>query len=135
MVTQMCFDAAALGDWLADMRSRGITLPVWIGLPGVIDRSRLLKAAFSIGVGDSLRFLRKKSNVAKQLMKSNVYRPDNLVIELAKFKANSDMNIAGYHLFCFNRLENTERWRHEAIASLNGEPVRAATTQIRRPAI
>ncbi len=122
MVTQMCFDAAALGAWLVDMRARGITLPVWIGLPGVIDRGRLLKASFRIGVGDSLRFLRKKSNVARQLMKSSVYRPDDLVFELAKFQADPDMNIAGYHLFCFNQLESTERWRHETIASLSDEP-------------
>ena len=127
-------DAARLGEWLADMRSCGITMPVWIGLPGVIERSRLLQASFRIGVGDSLRFLKKKSNLARQLMRSSVYRPDDLVIELADFKANSDLNIAGYHLFSFNQLENTERWRHEAIASLRNEPVSAVATQIRRPA-
>ncbi|MGI9261513.1 MAG: methylenetetrahydrofolate reductase [Woeseiaceae bacterium] len=118
MVTQMCFDTAALGTWLANLRARGITLPVWIGLPGVIDRGALLKTSFKIGVGDSLRFLRKKSSIAKQLMKPGAYIPDDLVIDFAKYHADPDMNIAGYHLFCFNQIESTERWRQEAIESL-----------------
>jgi len=118
MVTQMCFDADVLGSWLNDMRARGITLPVWIGLPGAIDRGQLLKASFRIGVGDSLRFLRKKSNVAAQLMKSSVYKPNDLVLGLAKYQADPAANIAGYHLFCFNQVANTEAWRNEAIEAL-----------------
>lgn len=118
MVTQMCFDAAALGAWLTNLRSRGITLPVWIGIPGVIDRGALLKTSFKIGVGDSLRFLRKKSGIAKQLMKPGTYIPDDLVSDFAKYHSDPDMNIAGFHLFCFNQVESTERWRQEAIESL-----------------
>ena len=75
LVTQMCFDADILGRWLIEIRKRGITLPVWIGLPGAIDRNHLIKTSFRIGVGDSLRFLRKKSAVAAELMKSAVYKP------------------------------------------------------------
>lgn len=118
MVTQMCFDADILGAWLHDMRSRGITLPVWIGLPGVIDRSRLIKASFRIGVGDSLRFLRRKTKVAAQLMRSSIYSPDELVLKLAKYQAEPTNKIAGYHLFCFNQVETTEAWRHESIETL-----------------
>ena len=118
MVTQMCFSADVIGTWLQDMRSRGITLPVWIGLPGVIDRSRLIKASFRIGVGDSLRFLRKKSGIAAELMKSSSYNPDQLVLDLAKYQADKVCNIAGYHLFCFNQVETTEKWRHDAIEVL-----------------
>ena len=118
MVTQMCFSADAIGTWLLDMRSHDITLPVWIGLPGVIDRARLIKASFRIGVGDSLRFLRKKSNLAAELMKSSTYNPDQLVLDLAKYQADAACNIAGYHLFCFNQVEATEAWRHNAIEAL-----------------
>lgn len=118
MVTQMCFSADVIGSWLHDMRSRGITLPVWIGLPGVIDRARLIKASFRIGVGDSLRFLRKKANLAAELMKSATYSPDQLVLDLAKYQADPTCNIAGYHLFCFNQVEATEKWRLESIEAL-----------------
>lgn len=118
MVTQMCFDADALGSWLIDLRARGITLPVWVGLPGAIDRNRLIKASFRIGVGDSLRFLRKKSKVAAELMKSALYKPDELVLALAKYQAMPEAKIAGYHLFCFNQVESTEAWRNDAIEAL-----------------
>jgi methylenetetrahydrofolate reductase (NADPH) len=118
MVTQMCFEADILGSWLKDMRSRGITLPVWIGVPGVIDRTRLIKASFRIGVGDSLRFLRKKTRVAANLMRSSIYYPDELILNLAKYQADPANRIAGYHLFCFNQVETTEAWRLESIEAL-----------------
>jgi len=118
MVTQMCFEADTLGDWLMEMRKRGITLPVWIGLPGAIERSRLIKASFRIGVGDSLRFLRKKSSVAAKLMKSPLYLPNELIQGLAKYQVLPEANVAGYHLFCFNQVESTEAWRNEAIEAL-----------------
>ena len=118
LVTQMCFDADVLGRWILMIRNNGITLPVWIGLPGAIERSRLIKTSFRIGVGDSLRFLRKRSAVASELMKAGIYKPNDLVHGLAKYQAMPEANIAGYHLFCFNQVENTERWRHEAIEEL-----------------
>lgn len=118
IVTQMCFDADLLGNWLIDLTRRGITLPVWIGLPGAIDRGRLLKTSLRIGVGDSLRFLRKRSGIAAELMKSSTYQPDDLVMQIARYQALPETNVAGYHLFCFNQVESTENWRNEAIENL-----------------
>jgi len=114
----MCFDADVLGNWLIDLTRRGITLPVWIGLPGAIERSRLMKTSLRIGVGDSLRFLRKRSGIAAELMKSSIYKPDELVMQIASYQAMPETNVAGYHLFCFNQVESTENWRNEAIGNL-----------------
>ena len=72
VVTQMCFDANILGDWLIRIKNEGVNLPVWVGLPGVIERGRLLRTSLRIGVGDSLRFLRKKTQVAAEIMKSSI---------------------------------------------------------------
>ena len=118
IVTQMCFDADLLGNWLIDLTRRGITLPVWIGLPGAIERNRLMKTSLRIGVGDSLRFLRKRSSIAAELMKSSMYKPDELVMQVARYQAMPETNVAGYHLFCFNQVESTENWRNEAIENL-----------------
>ena len=118
IVTQMCFDADRLGRWLQDINRRGIRLPVWIGLPGAIERARLIRTSMRIGVGDSVRFLRKKANVAAELMKSSVYRPDALVRQIARYQAMPETNVAGYHLFCFNQVESTENWRNELIREL-----------------
>ena len=118
IVTQMCFDADKLGEWLLNIHHRGIRLPVWIGLPGAIERGRLMRTSMRIGVGDSLRFLKKNVSVAAELMKSSVYRPDALVREIAHYQAMPETNVAGYHLFCFNQVESTENWRNDMIKEL-----------------
>ena len=118
IVTQMCFDANVLGDWLVQINQQGIHLPVWVGLPGAIERGRLLRTSLRIGVGDSLRFLRKKSQVAAELMKSSIYKPDKLVTNISGYNDIADTNLAGYHIFCFNQIEITEKWRTETISKL-----------------
>ena len=118
IVTQMCFDANILGDWLVRINQQGVDLPVWVGLPGVIERGRLLRTSLRIGVGDSLNFLRKKSQVAAELMKSSIYNPDKLVASISEYPNIADTNLAGYHIFCFNQIEITEKWRTETISKL-----------------
>ena len=118
IVTQMCFDANILGNWLIQINQQGVHLPVWVGLPGVIERGRLLRTSLRIGVGDSLRFLRKKSQVAAELMKSSIYNPDKLVASISEYPDIANTNLAGYHIFCFNQIEITEKWRTETISKL-----------------
>ena len=119
IVTQMCFDAEILNDWMNQIHKKGVELPVWVGLPGVIERGRLLKTSLRIGVGDSLRFLRKKSQVATELMKSSIYNPDDLVRDITEIIDINDSKLAGYHIYCFNQIETTEKWRTERISALN----------------
>ena len=119
IVTQMCFDAEILNDWMNKIQKKGVELPVWVGLPGVIERGRLLKTSLRIGVGDSLRFLRKKSQVATELMKSSIYNPDDLVRDITEQIDINDSKLAGYHIYCFNQIETTEKWRTERISALN----------------
>lgn len=119
LVTQMCFDAAALGRWLQMIRERGIVLPAWLGVPGVADRSALLKTSLRIGVGDSLRYLKRNPTVAAKLMLSSEYRPDDLLIELAPYVSDPAYDIRGYHVYCFNEVEKTEQWRHDFLEGLH----------------
>lgn len=116
LVTQMCFDAAALANWLAAIRARGITLSAWIGLPGVFDRKALLAASLRIGVGASLRFLRDRGRIVRQLLVPTAYRPDALLYELAPQLAIPELGIAGFHLFSFNRVAQSENWRRQFAA-------------------
>ena len=46
VVTQMCFDANILGDWLIKIKNEGVDLPVWVGLPGVIERGTTFEDVF-----------------------------------------------------------------------------------------
>jgi methylenetetrahydrofolate reductase (NADPH) len=58
VVTRLCFDADEILGWSSDIRHRGIRLPVYVGLPGVVDRKKLLQVSLKVGVGDSARFLK-----------------------------------------------------------------------------
>lgn len=119
LVTQMCFDADMLGSWIRDIREYGVTLPVWLGLPGALQRSELVKTSLRIGVGDSLRYLKNRANAASQLLKSKMYRPDDLLIGLAPYLADPFYDIRGYHIFCFNQVEKTQQWREEFLAEID----------------
>jgi methylenetetrahydrofolate reductase (NADPH) len=58
IVSQICFDPESIRTWIARVRARGTGLLVWIGLPGSIDQTRLLRILMKIGLGASARFLR-----------------------------------------------------------------------------
>jgi methylenetetrahydrofolate reductase (NADPH) len=119
LVTQMCFDAKAIASWLRNVRERGVHLPAWIGIPGVASRSSLVQTSMRIGVGDSLRYLKRNPKVAAKLMLSNEYRPDDLLHDLAPCLADPACDIQGHHIYCFNQVEKTEQWRHAFLKGLN----------------
>ncbi len=93
-------------------------LPVWLGIPGVSDRAALLKTSLRIGVGDSLRFLKRKSAVVSRLMRSKNYTPDELLGGIAPMLVDETMNVRGFHVFCFNQVEPFETWRAQTLAGL-----------------
>lgn len=117
-VTQMCFDAGIIGSWLRDIRGRGVTLPAWIGIPGASERNDLIKTSLRIGVGDSLRFLKKQGRKTARLLGTKTYRPDDLLLELAPYIADPAFNISGHHVYCFNQVRRAEQWRHDFIEKL-----------------
>jgi methylenetetrahydrofolate reductase (NADPH) len=118
LVTQMCFDADVIGKWLIAIRERGVTLPAWLGIPGVAERTSLMKTSMRIGVGDSLRYLKKNPKVAIRFMLSSEYRPDDLLFDLAPHLADPQYKIDGFHAYCFNQVAKTEQWRHDFLAGL-----------------
>lgn len=117
MVTQICFDPAAIAQWLAVARQQGIELPVYIGLPGAVDRSQLLRISMKIGVGTSASFLSKQAGLAAKLLQSSSYRPTELVEGLAPYFGDPRYKIQGLHINTFNQVESTERWRQQVLAS------------------
>ena len=118
MVTQMCFDAALIGRWLQLVRDHGITMPVWVGLPGVMNRMKLFKTSLRIGVGESARFARKQTSVASTLLRSANYRPDELVLDLAAGVEKPGLGIDGFYLFSFNQVKDTVAWRKDMLQRL-----------------
>ena len=115
MVTQMCFDMQALLKWLKAMRDAGITTPVWIGLPGVMDRMKLFKTSLRIGVGQSAKYARKQKGLAGMLLRSSTYKPDSLLKELKPAMDDERMAIEGLYIFTFNQIDNTVQWSQEQL--------------------
>ncbi|WP_052274000.1 methylenetetrahydrofolate reductase [Arthrobacter sp. L77] len=108
-VTQLCFSPDILRAYAPRLRSEGITLPVWAGIPGPVRISRLLRLAGTIGVGQSIGFLRRSAggadagSVVRQLLSSASYDPAPLVAAL------DGAGYAGLHLYSFNDLAGLER--------------------------
>jgi methylenetetrahydrofolate reductase (NADPH) len=120
LVTQMCFDPDALLGWLRSVRAAGVTLPAWIGLPGVADVSKLISLSLRIGVGQSVRVLKKQKGLMRRMMSAKPYQPDDLLSGIQRHLGDPGLNIPGFHLFSFNDVERTERWRQDTLSKLNG---------------
>jgi methylenetetrahydrofolate reductase (NADPH) len=105
IVSNLCFDPRMLTAWVRRVRRRGVDLPIRIGLAGPVERTKLLAMAGKIGVSESARFLGKHLGWFARL--ATTYSPDRLLGRLEL--SNSD--VVGLHVFTFNQVAETERWR------------------------
>jgi len=118
IVSQLCLDAAVIAWWIGAVRARGVRLPIYIGIPGPIEGTRLLRIATKIGVGESRRFLRRHGGLLARMLLRGRYRPDSLIERLSPEIDDPENRIAGFHVYTFNELAATERWRREALRLL-----------------
>jgi len=119
LVTQMCFDPAVLVNWLKAVRDEGITLPAWLGLPGVAEIPKLISLSLRIGVGQSVKVLKKQKGLVRKMISAKPYQPDDLLAGLHPYLGDPVLNIPGFHVFSFNNIEKTERWRVETMKSFS----------------
>jgi methylenetetrahydrofolate reductase (NADPH) len=120
MTTQLCFDPAAIGAWIAARRADGLLLPVHIGLPGVAEPHKLLAITARIGVADTHRFLTKNARFVARLIRSGgFYRPDGLLEGLGPVIADPAARVVDLHLYTFNNVDATETWRRRYLASVS----------------
>ena len=117
IISQLCFDADVIARWIAEVRRRGTALPVWIGMPGNVDYAKLVRISMKIGLGESARFLRLHRNWMSRLM-TRQFKPDPLLRGLAPTLADPVANVAGFHIYTFNEVARTERWRRQALERL-----------------
>jgi methylenetetrahydrofolate reductase (NADPH) len=120
IVSQLCFDPGVIAAWIARVRERGVRLPVYVGIPGVVSNTKLLRISRRIGVGESARFLGKHANRVVRLLLPGGYRPDRLLAGLAQTLPGPE-HIAGFHVYTFNEVEKTEAWRRQLTARVRGQ--------------
>jgi methylenetetrahydrofolate reductase (NADPH) len=115
--TQMCFDVQAITRWTLDARTAGLHLPLHLGIPGVIDTTKLLTMGAKLGIGASLRYLRKNRAVVSKLAAPGGYDPMQLLAPLApKFDT---LGIEALHVFTFNQVANTAAWRDAVLGHVS----------------
>jgi len=115
IVSNVCFDGATLTRWIQRVRRRGVTLPLYAGLAGPADRTRLLKMAAVAGASESARFITRHPGWILRFWLPGGYSPDRLLERAAPVLTVPDAGVAGLHLFTFNQLQQAEQWRRAAL--------------------
>lgn len=110
IASQVCFDPAVTAQWIENVWARGTRLPIYVGVPGAVSRAKLLRVSTRIGIGDSLRFLRKNGSFASRFLRGG-FDPDPLIDGLGPLLTEPKRRVVGLHVFTFNDLEDTEAWR------------------------
>jgi methylenetetrahydrofolate reductase (NADPH) len=118
VVSNLTFDAGAINSWVSRMRGRGVTMPLLLGMPGPIDRTKLLSMATKIGVGESTRFLAKHKSTFARLAAPGGFTGQRFLEECATVASRPESLIEGLHIFTFNQIAETEDWRQELLARL-----------------
>src|SRR6187200_1167595 len=117
IVSQLCFDPATIAWWIGAVRARGVRLPIWIGLPGCVDYTKLVRISMKIGVAESARYVRHQRGVLSRVL-TRRFKPTKLLDALANVTSEPDAGVAGFHIYTFNEVGRTERWRRRAIERL-----------------
>lgn len=107
--TQMCFDPSKILDWLRTERVDGLTMPIHLGVAGVVDRTKLMTMGARLGIGASLGFLKKNRKAVGQLLTRSDYDPNALLKPLSG--ELESLGFTGIHCFTFNQVAATEAWR------------------------
>ncbi|MFC3572409.1 5,10-methylenetetrahydrofolate reductase [Streptomyces yaanensis] len=118
IVSNLCFDPRVLGGWITRIRRRDVTLPVYVGVAGPVQRAKLLSMATKIGVGESTRFLTKHASWFLRFATPGGYAPERLLTRGAEALTAPSAGVAGLHLFTFNQIAETERWRRTLLDRL-----------------
>jgi methylenetetrahydrofolate reductase (NADPH) len=119
VVSNLTFDPGVLTSWVRRMRARGITLPLLLGVPGPVDRAKLLAMAGKIGVGESTRFLAKHKGTFARLAAPGGFTGEKFLRKCAAELAAPEMRLEGVHVFTFNQVAETEQWRTDLLAQIS----------------
>lgn len=113
MVSQLCFDAAALVGWLSRTRDAGIQLPLRIGIAAPLKARKLVELSMRIGVGSSLRFLTKQRGFVNNVLIGGRYDPEHLLQDVERIAALDELAISGLHVFSFNDVASAAAWQQQ----------------------
>jgi methylenetetrahydrofolate reductase (NADPH) len=117
VVSQFCFDGAALLTWLRWLRAERIAAPVRVGLAGPATVRTLLNYGIRCGVGNSLRALGTHGQTLAKLLTQQ--GPEAVVAALAPQAEAlvagvsgkpTPLGVSGLHLFSFGGFPRSAQW-------------------------
>jgi methylenetetrahydrofolate reductase (NADPH) len=115
IVSQICFDPLVTTAWIGDVWRRGTRLPIQVGVPGAVSRAKLLRVSARIGLGESTRFLRLHGSLLTRALRPGGFSPGELIAGIEPGLADPEQKIGGFHIFTFNDVADTERWRQQEL--------------------
>jgi methylenetetrahydrofolate reductase (NADPH) len=118
VVSNLTFDPTVVRDWIRRMRTRGITMPLLLGLPGPVERAKLVAMATRIGVGESTRFLVKHKGTLARLAAPGGFTGERFLERCGPALAEPGALVEGLHVFTFNQIAATEAWRTDLLERL-----------------
>ena len=108
LVTQFVFSPAPALAWLARTRKAGCTLPVRIGVPGLVALRTLIEYAVRCGVAASARALKRRPGVARL---AGRWSPTPIARALARhLSAREDALSVDMHVFTFGGVADAAAW-------------------------
>ncbi|WP_028650804.1 methylenetetrahydrofolate reductase [Nocardioides halotolerans] len=119
VVSNLTFDPEVLATWVGRMRKRGITMPLLLGIPGPVERTKLLAMATKIGVGESTRFLAKHKGTFARLAAPGGFTGERFLEKVAPALAPPESLVEGLHVFTFNQVPATVEWRRTLLDRLS----------------
>jgi len=104
IITQLCFDAGAILDFIGRLRAFGFDHRLRVGLAGPTSLTSLMRYASRCGVRTSAQGLARRSGLVRQMFAQAT--PDDLVRALAE-AAPANVTL---HFFSFGGIPATGRW-------------------------
>lgn len=131
IVTQFCFEGAPILKFLGELDSRGIKLPVTVGLAGPATPATLTKFALRCGIGNSMRALRGQIGRFGRLLVDT--GPDEVMRALEAAPREDTVSIAGFHVFPFGGLRKARNWLRDYPAQAPQPPHALASSSHPNP--
>ena len=120
MVSNLTFDPDAITSFLRRVRARGVAMPLLLGMPGPVERTKLLGMATKIGVGESTKFLAKNKGLFARLAAPGGFTGERFLEDCAGAVSQPGALVEGLHVFTFNQVAETEAWRVAMLERLGG---------------
>ena len=111
--------------------SRGIKLPVTVGLAGPATPATLTKFALRCGIGNSMRALRGQIGRFGRLLVDT--GPDDVMRALEAAPREDTASIAGFHVFPFGGLRKARNWLRDYPAQAPQPPHALASSSHPNP--